>query len=273
MAAAAMLALAACEKEPAYVPGNPTGDNDNVHFSADNAGSVILASDADKFTVLVSRADSTNALSVPVESWASVPELFTFPSTVEFAAGQGTAEYVVATSADMEMFKDYSVRLSVSDEYTHAYDTLDVFPRYSATVVKEDYVPYAEGVYYDMFFTGEGWPVTLEYSAILEMYRLADVWAPLGTGSTTDLVFSWDGAENVIMSADSYSTGVSYGDYGNVTVVTNDGEASYAYYGTIPAGWVGETAVEGFIFDFKWTVSAGSFGTGYPQLYVMTEKY
>ena len=269
IAAAAMLAFAACEKEPVYVPGNPTGDNDNVHFSAMNASSVVLASDADQFTVLVSRDDSTAALSVPVSAWASNPEVFTFPATVEFAAGQGTAEYVVKTSADMEMFKDYAVRLNVSDEYTHAYDSLGVYPRYAATVVKEDYAPYAEGVFYDMFFTGEGWPITLEYSAILEMYRLSDVWAPLGTGSTTDLIFSWDGADKVVMNAGSYSTGVSYADYGNVTVVTTE---DGIYYGTIPAGWVAEEAVEGFIFDFKWTVSAGSFGTGYPQFYVITEK-
>lgn len=268
IAAAAILTFAACEKEPVYVPGNPTGDNDNVYFSEMNAGSVVLAADANQFTVLVSREDSTSALSVPVDAWASVPELFTFPASVEFAAGQSTAEYVVTTASGIEMFKDYAVRLSVSDEYTHAYDSLDVYPRYAATVVKEDYVPYAEGMYFDLFFTGQGWPITLEYSAILDMYRLADVWAPLGTGSTTDLTFSWDGAETVKMSADSYSTGVSYGNYGNVTVVSND-----EYYGTIPAGWVSESAVEGFIFDFKWTVSAGSFGTGYPQLYVMTEMY
>ena len=127
IAAAAMLTFAACEKEPAYVPGNPTGDNDNVYFSAMNAGSVVLASDANEFTVIVSRKDSTAALSVPVNAWASKPEVFTFPATVEFAAGQGTAEYVVKTSADMEMFKDYAVRLNVSDEYTHAYDSLGVY--------------------------------------------------------------------------------------------------------------------------------------------------
>ena len=111
----------------------------------------------------------------------------------------------------------------------------------------------------------------MEYSEILQMYRLSDVWAPLGTGSTTDLIFSWDGSENVVMNANSYSTGVSYANYGNVTVVANDGTNNYVYYGTIPAGWVAEEAVDGFIFDFKWTVSAGSFGTGYPQLYVITE--
>ena len=219
MVAAAMMTFAACEKEPVYVPGNPTGDNDNVYFSELNSGSVVLASDASEFTVLVSREDSTAALSVPVDAWASVPEMFTFPATVEFAAGQSTAEYVVTTSSAIEMFKDYSVRLSVSDEYTHAYDSLAVYPRYSANVVKEDYAPYADGMYFDMFFTGQGWPITLEYSVILDMYRLADVWAPLGTGSTTDLTFSWDGAETVTMSADSYSTGVSYSSYGNVTVV------------------------------------------------------
>ena len=99
MAVAAVLAFAACDKEPVYVPGAPTGDNGNVYFSAMNESSVVLASDATELVVLVAREDSTNALSVPVNSWASDPTAFDFPATVEFAAGQSTAEYKITTTS------------------------------------------------------------------------------------------------------------------------------------------------------------------------------
>ena len=222
MTAAAMLALASCEKEHVYVPGNPTGDNDNVYFSAVNESSVVMASDATELTVLVSRTEFTNALSVPVNAWASDPAAFDFPATVEFAAGQETAEYKITTTADMQMFEDYQVRLNVSDEYTHAYDTLDVFPRYSANVVKEDYVPYAKGVYLSGFFEYAAglpaWEQVMEYSAILDSYRFSDLWKP-GYGMT----FQWDGEQEFAFE-EQYATGWSAG-YGLIYALPQ--EAAY----------------------------------------------
>lgn len=265
-AAAAFLAAACNPIEETYVPGLPTGENDNVFFSPDNASSVVLPVDGTTFDVVVCREKTDGALTLPLEAWTNGP--FDIPESVAFAAGEAEATVTITAGTDMEMFKNYDVRLSVSDEYTHAYDTLDVFPRANITVVKEDYKPYAKGAFFDMFFTGEGWEVVMEYSELLKTYRLCDVWAPLGTGSTTDLTFAWDGSETVVMGANSYSTGVSYANYGNVTVVVEEGSV---YYGEIPAGFISENAMEGFIFDFTWTVSAGSFGNGYPQFYVITE--
>lgn len=265
-AAAAFLAAACNPIEETYVPGLPTGENDNVFFSPDNASSVVLPVDGTTFDVVVCREKTDGALTLPLEAWTNGP--FEIPESVAFAAGEAEATVTITAGTDMEMFKNYDVRLSVSDEYTHAYDTLYVYPRATISVVKEDYKPYANGQYLDYFFSGQGWDITMEYSEILKMYRLSDVWAPLGTGSTTDLTFAWDGTETVVMGASSYSTGVAMSDYGNVTAVVEDGSVWYG----IPAGMLAEEALDGFVFDFKWTVAAGSFGTGYPQFYIITEK-
>lgn len=251
---AAIVSFAACEKEGTYVPGKPTGDNDNVYFSPMNESSVVLAADAEALTVLVSREDSTDALSVPVNSWASTPEAFIFPETVEFGAGQGTAEYVVKTSAEMQMFENYSIRLDISDDYTHAYDTLDVYPRYAASVVKEDFVPYAKGIYASGFFSYAAglpeWEQIMEYSAILGSYRFADLWKA-GYG----MVFKWDGGSEFAFES-SYPTGWS---------------AGYGIIHAIPAGATYDEASKTMTINVE-MYDTSTWGV-FPETYVITEIF
>ena len=217
-----LAALVACEAEYVYEPGKPTVDNDYVYFSTSNAPSVVMASDETEIKVLVSRRDSTDALTVPVKAWASVPEAFNFPASVEFAAGKPTAEYVITTSASMEMFKDYSLQLSVPEEYTHAYDTLSLSPNYNLKLIKEDYVPYANGYYWSGFFEyaagWEAWEQVLEYSAILDQYRFSALWSAKST-----MTFKWDGDQKFEFEK-SYSTGLNAG-YGVINALPKD--ASY----------------------------------------------
>lgn len=269
--ALAVAALAACNKSVPYEPGAPMDENGpNVYFSAYNSSNIVLASDATEFEVAVLRDDATEALSVPLKSICIIDGIFTAPETVEFAAGEDSVVVKVQVG-NVEMFTDYQVTLSVPEEYTHAYAITEVGPTFIANIVKEDYTPYANGNFFDFFFTGQGWPITMEYSPLLNMYRLSDVWAPLGTGSTTDLLFAWEvGASTFVMSASSYPTGVPYADYGPVTVVVVPDLMTYE---TLPANYLydGQPEAPAFIFDFQWTVSAGSFGTGYPQFYMITE--
>lgn len=206
----ALAAFVACDTDYVYEPGKPTVDNDYVYFSNSlNESSLVMASDETQIKILVSRCDSTEALSVPVKTWASVADAFEFPANVEFAAGEATAEYVVTTSAKMEMFKDYSLQFTVPEEFTHAYDTLSLSPNFNLKLVKEDYVPYANGLYYSDFFNyiakWEEWEQVLEYSAILDTYRFSDLWK-VGYG----MEFKWDGDQGFEFEK-SYSTGLNAG--------------------------------------------------------------
>lgn len=270
--AAALVALASCEKPAPYEPGAPMDVNGpNVYFSNYNLSAVTLASDATEFEVAVIRDDASSALSVPLKADCGYEGLFEVPATVEFASGVDSVGVVVKITDKFEMFKPYMLTLSVPEEYYHSYSAQEAYPNYTMNVLQEDYVPYKEGMYYDMFFTGAGWPVTLEYSEIQKVYRLSDVWAPLG-GSSEDLTFTWEGGESPLtMGAGSYQTGLTMGKYGLVTaVVTPNAEDDwYCWYGAIPAEelYEGSPATQGFIFYFKWTVSAESFGY-YPQFFV-----
>lgn len=250
---AALLLAFACQKEDTYVPGKPTVENDNVYFSPDNGTSAVLAVDETEVTVLLSRMDSTDALTVPVTAWTSHPAAFELPEKVEFAAGAATAEYKIKTTDSLAMFVNYPVRLSIPEELTNAYDTLDVYPRFALNVVKEDYKACAKGTWIDYFmYAGEEaaeWEQALQYSEILDTYRFPDVWYP---GYSVE--FKWDGKGNPEMAA-AYTTGVEDSTYGMITANTVD--ATYAD--------------DTFVLNFEWTVSAGSFGAA-PQIFVITEK-
>ena len=253
--AVAMGLTASCQKvEDTYVPGKPTVENDNVYFSPDNSPSAVLPVDANEITVILARMDSTETLTVPVTAWTSCPEAFELPAVVEFAAGSSTAEYTFKVTDKLEMFVNYPVRLSVPEEMTNAYDTLDVYPRFALNVVKEDYKPYAKGVWVDYFlYAGDEpaqWEQLLQYSEILGLYRFPDVWWP---GYSVE--FEWDGTGNPTL-AEAYATGYDHPTYGMITANTLDAKF----------------AENTFEFNFEWTVSAGSFGAA-PQFFAITEKF
>lgn len=259
--ALAVAALAACDKSVPYEPGAPMDENGpNVYFSAYNNSDVTLASDATEFEVAVLRDDATAALSVPLKSVCVIDGIFTAPETVEFAAGEDSVVVKVQVG-DVEMFTDYQITLTVPEEYTHAYAVTEVGPTYIANVVKEDYVPYANGLYYDIFWAEAYYEKVLEYSALRDEYRISDPWL---TGAT-DITFTWDGTEKVVPGSASYATGLYHPSYGGITAnVVN------AAYVTYPAGSLMDVDCNVFQFNFGWTVSAGSFGE-YPNLFIVLE--
>lgn len=262
--ALAVAAFAACEKSVPYEPGAPMNlDNPNVYFSAYNSTKTVLASDATEFEVAILRDDVETALTLPLKSACPYEGLFTVPETVEFAAGVDSVSFKVQVSDKIEMFKDYQLYISIPEEYTHAYLPSETTgPRFIANVVKEDYVPYADGYCLELALIGKAYERTMEYSALKEEYRIQDAW----NGGTT-LTFKWDGATNVTVEK-QYASGLTYGSYGPVTLKT---EA--AAFATIPADYLGKE-LPAFEFQFWYTVSAGTLGTApFPYYFVPMKKY
>lgn len=262
---ASLVALAACEKPVPYEPGVQMDVNGpNVYFSNYyNSSSVVVGADETGFEVAVLRSDATNALSVPLKGSCGYEGMFEYPETIEFAAGVDSVGITIKISDKFEMFKTYPLVLSVPQEYTHAYAVQDEVPTLSLNVLQEDYLPYAEGIFVDYFWSGEMWDAVLEYSAIQDKYRLSNAWGPVGDGGA-DLVFAWDKDATVELTAGSYSTGIYHSSYGYITAVYENSS-----YGVIPADYLGEE-LEGFTFNFKWTVSAGSFGS-YPEFFIIEQ--
>lgn len=258
----ALAGLVACEQSVPYEKGAQMDLNGpNVYFSNYNTPEVVLASDATEFEVALLRSDAKDALTVPLKGVCTIDGIFDVPESVEFPSGVDSVNVKITVLDKIEMFKNYSLTLSVPEEYTHQYALQDGYPACSVEVVKEDYVTYAEGLFYDTFWEETAWAHTLQYSELLGNYRIKNPW---GTGGE-DFVFTWDGTEKVTMSAKKYATGITHPSYGAITA--NILGAAYSHFA---AGELMETECDAFLLDVEWTVSAGPFGE-YPLFFIVTE--
>lgn len=256
------LFAASCSDDNTFEPGAPAvKGGEKVYFSDENENSIVVALTDTEIPVVLVREDGAKEAVVPVKFTTGAEGVFTAPASVKFEAGKTEATYVVTMTDKMEAFKSYSFQLTVDEAYTnpYAYDEESLFPRFDMTVLKEDYAPYAYGVYYSDFW-GEEWEEVLEYSPMLDTYRIPGWW----TGAQ-GFTFTWNKETNKLkMGATKFPTGMPYGDYGEVSGDTSDAKSNFVF---IPKG--GDNGEDIFWFDFKWTVSAGSFGI-YPEIFTVT---
>ena len=222
--ALAAAAFAACEKPVPYETGAPMDLNGpNVYFSDANSIDLVLPSDVNTFEVEVCRENATDALSVPLKVLCGVDGAFVVPEKVEFASGADKAVVKVTTGENFDMFKEYQLTISIPEEYTHAYKPQETSPNIMLTVLQEDFVPYANGVFFCTFLdyvTGGKWPAweqKLEYSAITDTYRFSNLWTP---GSF--LTFQWDKADKVTVGG-SFPMGLDAG-YGPLSAIPEKAE-------------------------------------------------
>ena len=248
--------FASCSDDDSYSPGKPAGSN-NVYF-VDEADQVLDLT-ATSFTIKVGRADAGSALSVPLKQ-LQVASVFTVPATVEFAAGQSEADVTIQMSADAEPFTDYQLRLAIPEEYTSPYKQQANVPEMSIRVHKEDYKDYAAVEYYDDFWYEEAWDDVLQYSATLDLYRIA----PFAPGFWMYYKIEEGKSITVCNSAGKAYTGA-----------TPTG-LSHSSYGDISASWDTSSGFSGYVADedtyyilYKWTVSAGSFGSYYNTIKIL----
>jgi hypothetical protein len=263
--ALAFAGLVACEQSVPYEPGAPMDVNGpNVYFSNTNSAAVILASDATEFEIAVIRDNAGSALSVPLEGLCTIEGLFDVPATVEFPSGVDSVNVKIGVSDKIEMFETYTLTLNVPEEYTHAYAQQNVVPSYTGKIIKEDYAPAIKGLFYDYFWEETAWDAVIEYSPILETYRLKNPWQNGGD----DFTFTWDGAEAVKMGKSAYNTGLVHSSYGAITANVIASGTKYVHFG---AGQLLADACDAFQFFFQWKVAAGSFGE-YPEFFIVTER-
>lgn len=248
---AAALTFASCsDDDDDYAPGAATNaEGINVYFDSANKSAQAIGPTDTEFTLTLQRNKADKAISVPLSVSEVNADLFTVPQSVDFSAGEQTKNITIKVSDKMEMFTTYLLSIGIDPAFTTPYAQSDVFPRMELSIVKEDYKPYATGTYYSEFWGDEdGNPleteVVLEYSEILDNYRLAGCWGA-GTGS---VIFSWDKAENVELASNSIAVGLNADPYGPVTANTTEEPCTY------------NAADKSFTFPFEWTVSLGSFG-------------
>ena len=127
------LTLASCSEDK-YEPGpEPANDCMEAYFLSSNSSEYILGSESTSVTLEVGRLKADNAASIPVIVEAK-DEAFKVPSTVEFQAGEATAELTV-TFEGIEIQKEKKFTIRLADEYVNPYTVHDGSDVFSATVL------------------------------------------------------------------------------------------------------------------------------------------
>jgi len=248
MVAIAAFALVSCAKVDPYSPGKPAGSQD--YYFADYDAVQVLELTATTIDVIVERADASAAATLPLKTWCSTPSAASFPESVSFASGEKQAKISV-TLGEMNPFEEYKLTIALPEEYTQPYKKTESYPICGFTFYKEDFKPYAKGKLYDDFWSGETIESTLEYSVLLDQYRIKG-W--LGYG--TNFKFGWDGAQKFTSVADKQPSGIYHSSYGLIS-------------GTLqPAKCKFDAEENALYLGINWTVSAGSFGVYYNVYYI-----
>ena len=242
--------VSSCNDDINYSPGEPSPFAESkVFFSKDNVYDVILGVYDTEVTFFLERTDASSALSVALEADGYDENIFTVPASVEFAAGETKKEVKIQVK-NMEVFTDYSLKkIAIPSELVNPYKDYSAI---SLNVLKEDYVPFAKGMYTSNFFEDQ-WEMVLEYSEILGLYRFQDLYV-----EGYDFFFKWDGGETMTMDPVNITTGYVHPTYGMITAKTQ--ATQY------------DAESQTMAFKYNWTVSAGSFGS-YVEYFEITEKY
>lgn len=242
--------VCSCDDEIDYSPGeqSPFAES-KVFFSKDNVYDHILGFSDSEVSFFLERTDASSALTVDLTAEGYDPAIFSVPASVEFAAGETKKEVKIQVS-NMEMFTDYSLKkIAIPADLVNPYKDYSAI---SLNVYKEDFAPYAKGVYTSTFFEDE-WEQVLEYSPMLDTYRFSDLYV-----SEYDFFFTWDGGSTMTLKTTDTATGYVHPSYGMVTA-----RAIATLY---------DPSTDTMKFQYNWIVSAGSFGA-YIESFVITERY
>lgn len=242
-------------------PSPETNPSSNKVYFANQSSNLTLSIEADSFAVVIARKVFASALTVDLGYSTLNSDLFTGPKSVTFPAGDSTVTFYIKVG-DVELVKQYRLLISVTNaDQIDAYTISDQYPTISFNILKEDFIPYAEGTYSSEFFESS-WPLVLEHSEATSTYRFSDCWlladASLVINPGYDVTFKWAGDTIVTVLGGSYkpkavvykpafSTGHVDADYGMVWAIFN-GVNVY------------NPTTKTFTFPITWRVTAGSFG-------------
>jgi len=117
--AVSMAAMTSCSDDKDYQPG---GESSGCYFETVPSSREISTTES-SFTVKVGRSESTNAVSAPIKI-TDPSGLFSGPATVDFAAGQASADYVITYDPTaIEYDKKYEIGLSLTSDFQYGATT------------------------------------------------------------------------------------------------------------------------------------------------------
>lgn len=201
LAIVGVLAFVSCKHEHAdWTPGAQDATM-GVYFP-NTSGFVVSASDT-SVDIAVARVNTDNAAEVMVNAAdTESSDIFTFPSSVSFAAGESEATYTISFDGGaLEIGKTYSILVQLSQKEASSYAISEaVF----TVMIPEPWTSMGEGIYFDDFlcnlmqeadaFRGAGAYVEFEKSDLDEnRIRVVNPFAPATIGAMWGAVPEWLG--------------------------------------------------------------------------------
>ncbi|MDR2839762.1 MAG: hypothetical protein LBV75_00630 [Paludibacter sp.] len=270
-----------CEDEIARDPSPAANPNsDRVYFpeqdSSKNFRTLLLGIEDTKFEVKIARENYTNPLTVKVKVTSDNATLFSVPASVSFAAGESVTSFDV-TVGNIELLKNYSVNIEVDDDI-HLDPYYSKYPVTVWSITKEDFIPYADGIYDDPFWNDiSAIDIVLEYSQSTKFYRMRNIF----DGGGEAFLFGWDGDQIITIKDGSGPSPAVYIAKGyNVGYYWGDSEGwVYAFFVKDQSRTVGgaklsyDAATKTFTFPIFWGFASGSGWGWYASTYKITNLY
>lgn len=255
----AIAALSSCTEEVEYTPAEPAAVETSEYYFTQDTETGLVIGQSDKVIVAeVNRVNTEGEETLDLIVTNPTSEYFTIPSSVTFADGEATAQIVVEVSDSLPLFENFQFSIQIPEKFVNPYIAENNNPTLHYVVQRDDYLPYAAGVYYSYWWEQE-YEMVLEYSEVLGLFRFKNFCLMDGYHVT----FKFNPETNeIVMTSAAYPSGYVHSAYGMVTAeVYNKGTLN---------SFDPETML--FKFAYKWTVAAGSFGAGY-DYFSVTEIY
>lgn len=262
LAVMGLVATSCGDDDDNYTPGKPAGNN-NVVFI--NQANQVLALTATDFTIELRRDSSemSSELTVPLEI-VTCSDVLSCPKSATFASGAAETTVKIGVSDAAKPYEVYDLIVRIPEENTNPYKIQTGASQLAITVMKEDYKSFATADFTSAFpLFNDTWEIDIEYSEYLDLYRVKglyfdgyDYYYKLGEkdedGNVPMTMCNADGSDMTKVAC-----GYVHEDYGMVsTTWLSDNFTGY------------DAESKAYMIPFKWTVSAGSFGSYYERFVI-----
>jgi len=176
------LVMSSCTKQDsAFVPGEKEAEGcQGVYFPAQEVGGAYEPDAVNNypFSIVVSRADDKQAITVPVEITGSGKELINLPP-ISFAAGQKEVTVNGEISNKAEAGTEYDAIIAITDnQYASIYSSKPSYIKFDFVVEKWNYL--GEGTFWDLWIASDGYPVQVyQNDGDASRFRLVDPYKAL----------------------------------------------------------------------------------------------
>ena len=203
MLLAAGFVFAACSEDEEVTPAPmPTGAQ--VFFGPEVSGTIELPTTASQYVIPVYRANTSGAITVPINATLEEGTILSVPESVSFADGEESTELVITYNPeDIEYGKYENVKLAIADNYSTPYGYSVVNLKMGAT----EWVSMGMGYYRDDLFTSwyaidnQVYALEIQKNVVVEgMYRVVN---PYGAAYPYNDPGDWDDSQDYYLVIDA----------------------------------------------------------------------